>query len=124
MGSVSRMYRLSGNYDFVSAKVGLGMTRLTGTNSSSWDNYMLGVSVPLNAVTLTANLQQSRMSGLVNTPDLNTTRNGYSLQAQYNLSKQTYFILGYNNWLGINKATAKVYDQHSNNTSLLMVKDF
>ena len=125
-GSVAKMYRASGNYDFGAAKVGLGMTRLTGTNSSTWGNYMQGVSVPLNATTLTANLQQSRISDLVLTPALNTTRNGYSLQAQYNLSKQTYFILGYNNWLGQNSAvgTGTVDNQHSNNTSLLMVKDF
>lgn len=114
--SQKEAYRLSGSYDFGMAQVGLGMERVNSMADATVTQSMLGVSVPVGALTLAGNWAQKRTA---DAPAGNGTKSGYGLQAQYNLSKRTYLIGAYDRW------DAAVGDANaSSQYNFLMVHDF
>ena len=62
-------------------------------------DMLLGVSVPMGALTLGANWAQRELSDQVTSVD-NGSYNGYGLKASYALSKRTALSADYANWSG------------------------
>jgi len=83
------------NYDLGVAKVGAGWESSTYMYGNTMTDTMVSVNVPMSgALNLGAQLG-SRALGGNSSSSANTTRNGYLLVANYNLSKQTYLVANY-----------------------------
>jgi len=95
-------YRASASYDFGVAKVAGGFERAAVDAPSvkkTTTDMLLGVSVPLGAVTLGANWAQRELSDQAVAAN-NGSFNGYGLKASYALSKRTAVSADYANWNG------------------------
>jgi predicted porin len=93
-------YRASASYDFGVAKVAGGFERAAvdaPAAKKTTTDMLLGVSVPVGAVTLGANWAQRQLSDQA-VEALNNTTSGYGLKATYNLSKRTAISADYASW--------------------------
>jgi len=87
--------RGSANYDLGVAKLGVGYESSTYMYGNTMTDTLASVNVPVSgALNLGAQLG-SRALGGNSSSSANTTRNGYLLVANYNLSKQTYLVANY-----------------------------
>jgi len=80
--------RVSGNYNLGVATVGAGYETLSRRDDKKDKTMMLGVSIPLGAVTLGATYGEGKLTG-------EKKRTGYDLGANYALSKRTYVGVHY-----------------------------
>jgi len=104
-------YRLSASYDLGVAKLGGGYelqsfggsANPAGQTKQSIADLLVGVSVPMGALTLGANWAQRQVSETNNTA-IDGINNGYGLKASYALSKRTSVSADYTSWTG--RATA------------------
>lgn len=104
-------YRLSASYDFGVAKLGGGYETQSyggganpaGQGKQTTSDLLVGVSVPMGALTLGANWAQRQVSETNNTA-IDGINNGYGLKASYALSKRTSVSADYTSWTG--RATA------------------
>lgn len=118
-GGAKNTLRLGGSYDLGVANLGIA-TQITdydfagGAAQSKKTDTQLGASIPMGALTIGAVYALNK----VDDGAAQGTRNGYSLQAQYNLSKQTYVIVSTKRWESAVNATA------STQSNVLLVKDF
>jgi len=118
-GGAKNTLRLGGSYDLGVANLGLA-TQITdydftgGAALSKQTDTQIGASIPMGALTIGAVYALNK----VDDGAAQGTRLGYSLQAQYNLSKQTYVIVSTKRWEAAVNATA------STQSNLLVVKDF
>lgn len=90
-------FRVSGSYDLGVAKLGLGYYQLKRTTGTTYKETVAGVSVPLGAATL------GLVYEAVNNASVKTT--GFSLGAQYDLSKRTNIQAGLRQWKTTGAAT-------------------
>lgn len=81
-------WRLSGSYDLGVAKIGAGYERKELVGGVTSKDTILGVKVPVGAVTLGFNYATNKTDGQVRVK-------GYDLGAQYDLSKRTYVAFHY-----------------------------
>ena len=101
-------------YDLGVAKLGGGFERQTwefaADNKVTVSDMLVGVSVPMGALTLGANWAQREASE--QTPATNNgSFNGYGLKAAYALSKRTAVSADYTNWNGaVNAQKQSVYN--------------
>jgi hypothetical protein len=109
--------RIGGNYDFGMAKLGLGVQNQSLDGGGTNTKTMVSMSAPVGAMSFNAEWVSNKND--VASAAASGTRTGYMLGAQYNLSKRTYGILNYGNWLA-----ALNDSQNSNLTALTLVHDF
>jgi hypothetical protein len=83
-------FRVSGNYNLGVAKVGLGYASLKRTTGVSSSQFEAGVSAAFGATTVGA-VYETAKTGSVK-------KNGFTVGAQYNLSKRTNVSAGYATW--------------------------
>jgi predicted porin len=96
-------YRLSAGYDFGAVRVSGGYSRLALSNttgSAVRTEALVGVKVPVGAVTLGLDFAQSTNANNAVAAAIaaNEDRSGYSLGASYALSKRTSVSASYLNW--------------------------
>jgi Gram-negative porin len=84
-------FRVSGNYNLGMAKVGLGYSQLKRTTGISTKQLEAGVSASFGATTVGAVYEQSQNTGAAK-------KSGFTVGAQYNLSKRTNVSAGYATW--------------------------
>jgi predicted porin len=97
--SANTRNRAAASYDLGLAKVGLGYESTQYMYGNSKTDSLLGVNVPLGALSLGVQFAQVSTSGNASSSS-NYNRNGYLLGANYNLSKQTYLAAQYYNYDG------------------------
>jgi hypothetical protein len=108
--------RVGGNYDFGVAKVGLGYQVINYAGNGTNNQTLATLSAPLGGA---MSVNAAWASNKSETTLANGTRTGYIAGLQYNLSKRTYGILNYGNYL------AALGDaQNANFTALTLVHDF
>jgi predicted porin len=88
-GTADSRVRISGNYDFSVVKVGVGYSRMAFVNTSVTKETAFGISLPVGAFTLGA--QYGTKSNDIKTVD----NKGFTLGAQYDLSKRTNVSVSY-----------------------------
>jgi Gram-negative porin len=114
--------RVAGKYDFGVAAIGAGVAVQNLGDGGTNTQTLVSLSAPLGGA-LSANAgwasNKTDVSATSTLAASNGTKTGYQLGLQYNLSKRTYGILNYGNWLN------SVADaQNSNLTALTLVHDF
>lgn len=109
------LFRAKAAYDFGVVKVGGGMAQM-GLYSGSRTDTLLGVSVPVGALTLVADVASRKVA---DTNYGDGTTNGYGLSATYALSKRTNIAALYASWDGSIGASSR-----STRTSLLLSHSF
>ena len=97
--SANTRNRAAASYNLGVAKVGLGYESTQYMYGNSKTDSLLGVNVPMGAVSLGVQVAQVATSGNASAAS-NYNRNGYLLGANYNLSKQTYIAAHYYNYDG------------------------
>lgn len=118
-GATKDQTRLAGNYDFGAAKLGLGavVTNTEGGTlvSGKTTDMLLGVTVPMGAVTLGVEFVQRKLDDMAALSGgalaANGTVSGTSLQASYALSKRTAVIGNYARWTGYTNVNADASSQ-------------
>jgi len=113
----NNLSRVGGSYDLGVAKIGAAWdsTNFGGTGTRS--RAMVSASAPVGPMNL--NMEWATTSTTSSTLTTAGTRSGYVLGAQYNLSKRTYAILNYINYL-----SAVTDAQNTSSTALTLVHDF
>lgn len=96
--------RAGAKYDFGGVQVGGGVSTLTTMSGGKLNSAAISAAVPVGALTLGANYGTETADGFAiqaatANADLNQTRNGYGLSANYALSKRTSLIATYANWI-------------------------
>ena len=84
-------FRVSGNYDLGAAKVGLGYSQLKRTTGTKTTQLEAGVSAGFGATTVGAVYEELKTTGAAK-------KSGFTVGAQYNLSKRTNVSAGYATW--------------------------
>ncbi len=84
-------YRLSAGYDFGVARLSAGYSNRTTTTNATDTETLVGVKVPVGAVTFGVDFAQRTFTGLQDV-------NGYSLGAAYSLSKRTSVSASLASW--------------------------
>ncbi len=113
--------RVGGNYDLGVVKLGAGLAVKSLGDGGTDTQSLVTLSAPIGALSVNAAWASVKVD-VASTSTLaatNGTRTGYMLGAQYNMSKRTYAILNYGNWLA-----AQGDAQNSNLTALTLVHDF
>jgi len=113
--------RVAAKYDFGVAAVGAGVAVQSLGDGGTNTQTLISVSAPIGALSVNAGWASNKMDVASTSSKFadNGTKTGYQLGLQYNLSKRTYGILNYGNWLnGVND------EQNSNLTALTLVHDF
>lgn len=78
------------SYDLGVAQIGLGLASTTYQNSDASQQLQFGVSAPVGALTLGAKYGSTKDYGSTDAAGANPTKkNGYTLSADYSLSKRT-----------------------------------
>ena len=99
---LNNRFRISGNYDLGVVKLGAGYSQLKRINNGdTTKQFEAGISAPLGATTVGAvyeNLTQGA-----------TKKNGFTVGAQYNLSKRTNVSAGYAQWKTVGAASDSVF---------------
>lgn len=106
--------RLGGTYDLGVAKVGAAIQLGKAGGGGTDNETAYSVTAPLAANLTVAGSYAVRDTKVSDTSFLagaTGTRNGYSVEAKYNMSKTTYVILGYGAWTGqtVTPASATSY---------------
>lgn len=116
--------RVGVNYDFGGFKAGAAFQAVNTVGTAKATVTSVGVTAPMGALSLSANWQSVNVSDL--SAAANGSNSGYNLQAQYNLSKQTYVIASYNSYTGrdYTGGTFAIDGTSSSQTNLILVKDF
>ncbi len=110
-------YRLSGSYDLGTVQLGAGITVASSSASQKVTDSLLAAKVPMGSLTLGAQIVNRKVDD--STVLTNGSRGGYSLNANYNLSKRTYLVSNYARWdAAVGAANA------STDFTLLLVHDF
>jgi predicted porin len=94
-------YRLTAGYDLGMVRLSAGYSRLAvsnNTGSATRTESLLGVKVPVGAVTLGLDYATSNNALIANAIGANEDRSGYSLGVSYALSKRTSVSASYLNW--------------------------
>jgi len=116
--TANNVSRVGGNYDLGVAKIGAGYQVVNYAGNGTNAQTLVSLSAPLGGA-LSANLEWASNKSDTSKTATNGTRSGYVAGLQYNLSKRTYGILNYGNYL------AAIGDaQNSNLTALTLVHDF
>jgi len=110
--------RAAAKYDFGMAKLGLGYSQANYSGGGTAKEGLVGVSVPLGAVTVGAQWGQRKVEDATGTAITNGTTNGTGLTAAYALSKRTSVVGTYARWDVLNASSA------STEASVLMVHNF
>lgn len=100
-GGVKDAYRLSGAYDFGAAKLGLGAQVASRMNGAKQTDTLIGLSVPVGALTIGAQWASHNATDFVTTNaagDTNGQKTGSEFQLRYALSKRTAIVGGYAQW--------------------------
>ena len=97
--SANTRNRAAASYDLGVAKVGLGYEATQYMHGNSKTDSLLGVNVPMGALSLGVQFAQVSTSGNASAAS-NYNRNGHLLGANYSLSKQTYIAAHYYNYDG------------------------
>ncbi len=97
--SANTRNRAAASYDLGVAKVGFGYESTQYMYGNSKTDSLLGVNVPMGALSLGVQFGQVSTSGNASSSS-NYNRSGYLLGANYNLSKQTYLAAHYYNYDG------------------------
>ena len=121
--------RLGGTYDLGVAKFGAAYegTKLSGGGTNTETAFALTAPLAANlsvAATYASTKLDSTFAAISGAAG---TRNGYQVQAQYNLSKTAYVIGSYGSWTGTTTSDAKVTTTNAKDSSLMaltLVKDF
>jgi hypothetical protein len=119
-GNINNVDRFAINYDFGMAKVGYALQIQNNTGDFKATQQMVGLKVPLGAITLGTNIGQRKVEGSTAGAAVNGTRAGYLLFASYNLSKRTSLMAQYSNF----ETSAIAGQENSSNTYLLMSHSF
>jgi Gram-negative porin len=103
-------FRVSGNYDLGVVKLGAGFSQLKRINGGDkTTQFEAGISAPIGATTIGAVYEQAK-TGTVKA-------SGFTVGAQYNLSKRTNVSAGYASWktssAGVSNNTFRVLVGHS-----------
>ena len=88
------LYDLSANYDFGVAKLGAGIESRSYVGGGTRTDMLIGVSVPVGAVTLGAQFASRALKSAQNGA-ADQTANSSGVTATYNLSKRTYLTANY-----------------------------
>lgn len=91
--SLKDIVRLSGNYNLGVAKLGAGLENLSYTAGNTRNRLLLGVNVPMGAVSVGAQWAQEKTDG--GGAAFDGTRSGYTLGMKYDLSKRTSAFVNY-----------------------------
>lgn len=122
------VYRLGGTYDLGVAKVGVAYegTKLSGGGSNVETAYSLTAPLASNLSVAATYASTNLSSSLAAISGAAGIRNGYQLQAQYNLSKTAYVIGSYGSWTGTTttNSVTTTNTKDSSLTALTLVKDF
>lgn len=115
--------RAGAKYDFGSFQVGGGFSTLTTMSGGKLNSAAISAAVPVGALTLGANYATETADGFAiqagtANQNLDQTRNGYGLSANYALSKRTSLIATYVDWLPYGGA------KRNNETNLLLSHSF
>jgi Gram-negative porin len=95
---VNNRFRISGNYDLGMVKLGAGylqVKRINGGDTTKQAEF--GISAPIGATTVGA-VYENFKQGTVE-------KNGFTIGAQYNLSKRTNVSAGYAQWKTVGQAS-------------------
>jgi len=106
--------RLGGTYDLGVAKVGAAIQMGKAAGGGTDNETAISVTAPLAANLTVAGsygIRDTKVSDTSFLAGATGTRNGYSIEAKYNMSKTTYVILGYGAWTGqtVTPASATSY---------------
>jgi predicted porin len=93
-GKTDYLYDLSGSYDFGVAKLGAGVESRSYLGGGTRTDMLIGVSVPVGAVTLGAQFASRALKSAQNGV-ADATANSSGVTATYNLSKRTYLTANY-----------------------------
>jgi len=140
--------RIGGTYDLGVAKVGAALQMGKGSGGAKDNETAIALTAPLAAnlsVAATYAIRDFTCGTAALCSNAAGTRNGYQVQAQYNMSKTTYLIASYGAWTGqtttnpnaftmsgttgaISQATAVNVTTNdakdSSNMAITLVKDF
>ena len=100
--ALNNRFRVSGNYNLGVAKVGLGYSQLKRTTGITTKQLEAGVSAAFGATTVGAVYEQLQNTGAAK-------KSGFTVGAQYNLSKRTNVGAGYAQWKTAGKASDSVF---------------
>jgi predicted porin len=109
--------RAAASYDFGMAKLGLGYSQANYSGGATRKDALVGVSVPLGAVTVGAQWAQRKGEGF-GSPAADGTANETGLNLAYALSKRTSVVGMYTRWDVLNQSSANT------ETSVLVVHNF
>ena len=121
--------RLGGTYDLGVAKIGAAYegTKLSGGGTNVETAYALTAPLAANLSVAVSYASTNLTSSFAAISGAAGTRNGYQLQAQYNLSKTAYVIGSYGSWTGTTTSSSSVTTTNTKDsslTALTLVKDF
>jgi len=121
--SLQNTYRLSGNYDFGSVKVGAALeTDILVTGQLQFANLV--AAMPFGSWKFSANYTTEQVSGELNPLHLlvltNSQNSGYGLAVEYALGKKTKVVANYVSW----DPTFGVAPTRSSETNLLLSQTF
>ena len=124
-------YRLSASYDLGIAKLGGGYelqsfggaANPAGQAKLTIADLLVGVSVPMGAVTLGANWAQRQVSE-TNITTIDGINTGYGLKASYALSKRTAVSADYTSWTGRATATNTIATDKNSVYNLFLSHSF
>jgi Gram-negative porin len=95
-------FRVSGNYDLGVVKLGAGFSQLKRINGGDkTTQFEAGISAPIGATTIGA-VYENTKTGTVK-------KNGFTVGAQYNLSKRTNVSAGYAQWKTVGAASDNTF---------------
>lgn len=100
--TIKNRFRVSGNYNLGVAKVGLGYSSLKRTTGITTQQLEAGVSAAFGATTVGAVYEQLQNTGAAK-------KSGFTVGAQYNLSKRTNVSAGYATWKTAGKASDSTF---------------
>ena len=122
--------RFGGNYDLGVAKVGAAIQTAKFSGGGTNTETAFSISAPLSKQVSLAGMWATNKTEVASGSPLavlNGTRNGYSVQAQYNLSARTYFIAGTGSYTGNASAGTSLVANDSKDstfTHFTLVHDF
>lgn len=113
--SASSKNRFGASYDLGVVKLGAGMDQTSYTAGNTYTETLAGLTIPMGALTLGAQLGQVATSGYTT----NYTFSGSLVGANYTFSKRTYATFQYANWSGAFKGSTAVATTGTQNASAL-----
>ena len=102
--TASYVTRAAASYDLGVAKLGLGVSQANYTGGGTAQEWLVGASVPMGALTFGAQYSSRKQSDMVIAADGTTFGSG--LKVSYDLSKRTSIVSTYTRWDVLNQSTA------------------